>query len=200
MLFQENSLFHVYNQGNNPQTVFYEEKDYLDFLARMRKYLLPHVDLLAYCLMPNHFHFLVYVRQIDATFPITNVSFTGVKTTRYTTRSFNLSIGILLRSYTSYLNKKRETTGSVFRQKTKAKENWIDGFVTVDNPTFFGGNNYALTCFNYIHNNPKDIPSVKKLEDWPYSSYPDYLGIRNGTLCNKKQAKELIGDLPIGRR
>lgn len=193
MQFNENTIFHIYNQGNNRQQVFYEDAHYLDFLGRMRKFLLPHVDFLAYCLMPNHFHFLVYVRQIEAVFPITQKTTTGRKKIGESTRTLNLSIGILLRSYTNYLNKERGTSGSVFRQKTKAKENWIEDFLTVDHPAFFGGNTYGETCFQYIHNNPKDIPSVKALKEWRYSSYPDYSGHRNGTLCNKALAVQLLG-------
>jgi hypothetical protein len=30
------------------------------------------------------------------------------------------------------------------------------------------------------------------MEDWPYSSFKDYLGIRNGTICNKQLAYELL--------
>ena len=193
MQFNENAIFHIYNQGNNRQKVFYRDAHYLDFLSRMRKFLLPHVDFIAYCLMPNHFHFLVYVNQIEAIFPITRKTATGRKKIGETTRTLNLSIGILLRSYTNYLNKQRGTSGSIFRQKTKAKEDWIDDFITVDHPVFLKGSTYGLTCFNYIHNNPKDIDGLRALSDWPYSSYPDYSGHRNGTLCNKVLAVQLLG-------
>lgn len=193
MQFNENAIFHIYNQGNNRQQVFYKDAHYLDFLGRMRQFLLPHVDFLAYCLMPNHFHFLVYVKQIEAFFPITQKTPTGRKKIGESSRTLNLSIGVLLRSYTNYLNKNRGTSGSVFRQKTKAKEDWIDDFITVDHPAFMKESNYGLTCFQYIHKNPKDIVGLTALNDWPYSSYPDYCGQRNGTLCNKELAVQLLG-------
>ena len=34
---------------------------------------------------------------------------------------------------------------------------------------------------------------VKKMEDWSYSSFKDYAGLRNGTLCNKKILQQLSG-------
>lgn len=55
MHFEPNAIYHIYNQGNNRQQVFFREENYLYCLRKMRKYLLPYGDLLCYCLMPNHF-------------------------------------------------------------------------------------------------------------------------------------------------
>ena len=41
-------------------------------------------------------------------------------------------------------------------------------------------------CFFYIHQNPLNAGLVDKIEDWPYSSFLDYAGLRNGSLCNKE--------------
>ncbi len=45
---------------------------------------------------------------------------------------------------------------------------------------------YLLAVSSYIHLNPVMAGLINKLEDYPWSSYPDYIGLRNGTLCNKK--------------
>ncbi|MCB0522798.1 MAG: hypothetical protein KDD27_27890 [Saprospiraceae bacterium] len=65
MQFYTNGLFHIYNQGNNRQQVFFSEANYLFFLWKMRAYLLPFGDLVAYSLMPNHFHWLFYVKEVQ---------------------------------------------------------------------------------------------------------------------------------------
>jgi putative transposase len=56
-----------------------------------------------------------------------------------------------------------------------------------------GDQNYAYIAFHYIHKNPLTGGLVSKLEDWKYSSYCDYAGLRNGTLCDKILAIDLIG-------
>ena len=61
--FLPNTYYHFYNRGNNRQRVFVEPENYLFFLRRFRKYLVPFVDVLVYCLMPTHYHMLVRVRQ-----------------------------------------------------------------------------------------------------------------------------------------
>lgn len=47
--------------------------------------------------------------------------------------------------------------------------------------------------FTNTHQNPVKAGLVKRLEDWPYSSFIDYAGIRKGSLCNQLLAEERIG-------
>ena len=88
----------------------------------------------------------------------------------------------LLSSYTQGINKQENRTGSLFAQNTKAKlvgchEAKID---------------YSLLCLNYIHQNPLRAGLVQAIEDWPFSSFLDYANFRNGPLCSKEAAYQLI--------
>jgi putative transposase len=85
-------------------------------------------------------------------------------------------LGILISSYAQAINKQNGTIGSLFQQKTKAKilQEGING----------KQQSYLDNCFFYIHQNPLDAGIVKNLSEWPYSSYPDYAGLRNGSLCD----------------
>ncbi|MGH2575336.1 MAG: transposase, partial [Ignavibacteria bacterium] len=55
--------YHIYNRGNNREIIFYMDDNYKYFLKRFDKYLSIHLDVLAFCLLPNHFHFLVKVKE-----------------------------------------------------------------------------------------------------------------------------------------
>jgi putative transposase len=171
MEFFENELYHLYNRGNNKQRIFFNPENYLYFLKKVRISILPHCDILAYCLMPNHFHFLINSDKRTV----------AKKTIAGTERNL-LSEGVrnLLSSYTQAINKQNSTTGSLFQQNTKAK--WIQK----------GSNLYDLLCFHYIHQNPIKAKLVEKMEDWEYSSFKDYCGMRNGSLCNKQLAIQLL--------
>jgi putative transposase len=59
-------VYHVLNRGNGKQEVFHKEGDYTAFLEILQRgrELYP-VKLLAYCLMPNHFHFLVQPEKAE---------------------------------------------------------------------------------------------------------------------------------------
>lgn len=63
MKFVENEIFHVYNRGNQKQPIFFNRGNYLYFLQKVRYHLFPICDILAYCLMPNHFHFFIKTNE-----------------------------------------------------------------------------------------------------------------------------------------
>jgi len=64
MDFIENNIYHVYNQGNNQQRIFFNYENQKLFLDKIRKHILPYADVLAWCLMSNHFHIMIYVNRI----------------------------------------------------------------------------------------------------------------------------------------
>jgi REP element-mobilizing transposase RayT len=183
MDFYPGHTYHIYNQGNNREPLFFEEKNYDFFVKKMRKRLLPHCDILAWCLMPNHFHWMVkvhndYIREepLQSNLRIVN--------------PLNRAIGTLQSSYARAINNAYERSGSLFRLRAKAK-NLSKEEASHDN--------YALTCFFYIHQNPLRAGLVNKMEQWPYSSFRDYCELRKGNLCNIKLAKELL-NLPDDRK
>ena len=172
MQFQENSLYHIYNRGNNKQEIFFNEQNYLFFIEKTQKYLRPNCDILAWCLMPNHFHFLIYANEstsrLSKTFPIPIFKMAD-------------DLGQLLSSYTKAINKQQGNTGSLFQQRTKSKQ-------VRDNL-----NNYSTTAFHYIHQNPLKAGLVNRLEDWKYSSFREYAGLSNASICNKTLANDILG-------
>jgi putative transposase len=170
MHFSGNEFYHIYNRGNNKQTIFFNQANYLFFLRKVRLQLLPVAKIVSYCLMPNHFHFMIMATSNSVS---ERKSFGGKGM-----QELSYRIGILLSSYSQAINKQNATTGSLFQQKTKCKilREEING----------EQESYLETCFFYIHQNPVKAGIVTELKDWPYSSYADYAGLRNGTLCNKE--------------
>ncbi|MDT0691514.1 transposase [Salegentibacter sp. F188] len=98
----ENDFFyHIYNRGNNKQDLFLEEENYLHFLKLLKTHLLPVADVYSYCLLKNHFHILVRIKE-EAVHPSKNLS-------------------NLFNAYTKALNKKYNRTGSLFQRPFKRK-------------------------------------------------------------------------------
>ncbi len=196
MYFEPNGIYHIYNQGNNRQKIYYNRENYVFFTQKIRDHILPYVDILAWCLMPNHFHLMVEVKDFSR----------GATLSRTPTKSLkaeidlNHSIGVMLSSYTRAINKQENSTGSLFRQKTKAiclneiqgiSSHWYTSFgvtfMKIDLPEF----QYPQVCFNYIHANPVNAGLVKRAEDWEFSSYKDLIGMRGGNLINRQRVDEL---------
>jgi len=57
MHFEEGHIYHIYNRSN--RKVFPGRENYLFFLNKVHKHIEPCCEILAWCLMPNHFHFLL---------------------------------------------------------------------------------------------------------------------------------------------
>lgn len=154
MNFEPHRIYHVYNQGNNGQAIFIQERNYLFFLEKMRTHILPHADLLAYCLMPNHFHWLLCTKPEACEFIKSNKI--EVTESRWNPpQVLAHAIGILLRSYAQAINKQENRKGSLFRLHTKAKDGLVNDVITLEGPRknlFFRlDNDYAWQCFQYIH-------------------------------------------------
>lgn len=167
-----NETYHIYNQGNNREIIFIDQYDYTYFLTLFKKFVLPKCKVFAYCLMPNHFHFLIHgTGESDKKIKIGNIELSALS------NAFRL----LQSNYATYFNSKHGRTGSLFRQKTKAK------------PMNGGIEHYGFIAFHYIHQNPLKAGLVSRMEDWPYSSFREYLAHQNDSLCDHGLCFELIG-------
>ena len=63
MKFEPENIYHVYNQGNNHERLFLNPDNYQHFLNLFKSFVLPYTEVLAWCLMPNHFHYMLYTDE-----------------------------------------------------------------------------------------------------------------------------------------
>ncbi|MEO5582087.1 MAG: hypothetical protein ABIR66_05310 [Saprospiraceae bacterium] len=217
MNFHPNQLFHVYNQGNNRQTIFFTEENYQYFLRKMKAHILPFADIISYCLMPSHFHWQIYVYRIlierklfrnhleaiemqrrKSKYGDSALVLESSKTNEEEVISLNESIGILQRSYTRALNKEKGWSGSLFRNDCKAKDGWIDEFITLTKASgkldyrFTADTDYGFSCMQYIHQNPVEAGLVKEDIDWKYSSAREYAGLELEHICNLEMGRMML--------
>jgi putative transposase len=175
MEFKKGNVYHVYNQGNNRRLVFIDRKHYLFFMKKLNDLILPYADILAWCLMPNHFHLLLHVNE---------EKIISQKTKKEI--SLNLAIGIMLRSYTRAVNNQMGWSGSIFREETKALQIDVHEFCDINN---INGERLKA-CFYYILLNPVKAGLVKKSEQWEFCSYKDSLNEISPRLINLKRLKD----------
>jgi REP element-mobilizing transposase RayT len=100
--YLQGHYYHIYNRGVSRANIFREDNNYLFVLNRIKKYSKEfQLSLIAYCLMPNHYHFLV--RQ-DGQLPAGSLP----------QRVFN--------SYTKAYNKRYGHSGTLFEGSYKVVE------------------------------------------------------------------------------
>ncbi|MDY0217209.1 MAG: hypothetical protein RBS19_09660 [Bacteroidales bacterium] len=209
MNFDQGHLYHVYNQGNNKQRIFFSEKNYLYFIEKIRNHILPYADVVAWCLMPNHFHLLLHPcdsrqatcdsRGATQSHPCSTHQVTSSHQMSITSKEITNGIAITLRSYTRAINVQENSSGSLFRQKTKAicltkNDTITPTYLNTSSGTLININTpqsqYPKICFDYIHKNPVKSGLVSKPENWEFSSAMEFHGIRNNGLVNIEIAKE----------
>jgi REP element-mobilizing transposase RayT len=59
------ACYHIYNRGNNRENLFVETRNYAYFLDLYVRHIEPIAETFAYCLMKNHFHLLVQIKDGD---------------------------------------------------------------------------------------------------------------------------------------
>ncbi|MCB0647328.1 MAG: transposase [Saprospiraceae bacterium] len=172
LLVPAKSTYHLYNQGNNKRIIFNDSLDYMHFLWLYRRYLQEHCDLMAWCLMPNHYHMMLMLKPSGEEL----IKIGPVVLTRFAN-----GVRLMQSKYSRYFNDKYCQSGSVFRQRAKCK--CCDDLQ----------GDYRLTLFNYIHYNPVESGLTERMSDWSFSSFTDYYHKRGGTLINKELTAYYLG-------
>jgi putative transposase len=183
MHFEEEHIYHLYNKGNNGQRIFYNPDNYFFFLDKVRKEWLIYTDILSYCLMPNHFHFIIAPKPLACDYLVLQDRLSHLQ-------QLSKIIGKTLSSYATAINNQNFTTGALFQKKTKAKCLTDISFVASNG---LRQQDCLSRCFDYVHNNPIEACLVDDLNDWPYSSWFEYYRNIDGGFCNKELLMERIG-------
>jgi len=149
--FRPGCYYHLYNQGAGRQSIIREERNYRYILKLINKHLSElQLTLIAYCLMPNHYHWLVRQDGDHAAGLLAQ-------------RVFN--------SYTRAFNNAYNRNGTLFAGRYKA--------ILVSSDEYLR----YLCC--YIHANPVKDGFALAPELWPYSNYPEWIGLRDGKLVDR---------------
>lgn len=137
--------YHVYNRGNNKEKMFYTSRDYEIFLRKYSTYLGPYVTTYAYCLLPNHFHFLIRINE------------------EVNTDSIHISNQFrkLFISHARRINILRMRTGCLMTRNFRRIEIKDD--------------QYLINLIRYIHFNPVKHGLAKSLITYPHSSFSYYV-------------------------
>jgi putative transposase len=151
--------YHIYNRGVNKQAIFSREENYHFLVQRMQKYLPFYpISVIAYCLMPNHYHMLLFANQDG---------------------SPGLFIQRLFISYSQAFNVEEKRSGTLFEGRVKSK--------------LIFENEYLFQITRYIHLNPVQAGLVKKPEDWAFSNYKEFIGMRKSSLFDAEFLETQFG-------
>ena len=164
---ENGKYYHIYNRGINSDILFKENDNYNYFLKLYDKHIEPIVDTYAWCLMNNHFHFLVRIKDTEE-----------IKMDKKIEPSQSFSN--LFNAYTRAFNIKYNRHGSLFERPFKRK--WVE----VDS--------YFQNLICYIHNNPVHHKICEHPIEYAWSSYATCIS-NKPTKLKRKRVIEVFDDL-----
>jgi putative transposase len=162
-------FYHIWNRGNNRENLFYTSNNYEYFLRLYDQYLDPVAETYAFCLLPNHFHFLIRTK------PFANLAVSPAgETVKKPSKSNPVSLAFqrFFTTYSQAINIQQRRTGSLFQKPFKRLE------VT--------STRQLANLVNYIHTNPQKHKIADDFRHYPWSSYERILKDRPSKL-NKEE-------------
>lgn len=149
-------FYHIFNRGINGGEVFLNDDNRLFFLQKVSLYLLPVAEIYAYCLMPNHFHFVIRIKEWTENNFAKVPNFGKVEHGLHAEKSIaSKQLAKLISSYTQAFNKYHNRHGNLFERPFKRKR------ITSED--------YLRKAIVYIHRNP--INMGENMEEYRFSSY-----------------------------
>ena len=163
--FESRRFYHVYNRTIDKKKMFVDEGNYVYFLKKFSFYLNELIEVYAYCLLDNHFHFLIRIKEN-----------TALDLHEIVSKQFRL----LFQSYALAFNKQRNRIGTLFQTPFKRA-------LVVEQEHLFH-------LIYYIHHNPKKHQLTHDFRIWRWSSFTSLL-TEKPTLLKRKEVIKLFGSL-----
>lgn len=169
----EGCYFHIYNRGVNSTDIFKERRNYDYFLQQYSKYCSAVFETLAYALLKNHFHLLVYVKENIIVPRYDGNGVIKLTASRQLSHFFN--------SYSQSINKAFNRTGPLFESAFERKP--------------VNDDNYLTAAVYYCHYNPQLHGFVKDFKEWEFTSYNAILN-NNNTVTASQKVLDWFGSKP----
>ncbi|NCU02590.1 MAG: transposase [Chitinophagaceae bacterium] len=176
------NTYHLFSRANGSEKIFLNSNNYAFFLQRLERHTSPIADLFAYNLLPNHFHLMMRMKQIETIEQYYKEVKKGKIFTVDAIPEFLMErFSNCLNSYTKAFNKMYNRKGALFMDYLRRVEIQSD-------------EQFRQTVF-YVHKNAVHHGLVKKISDWPYSSYHSILQSHTAFL-NVKNVLDMFDGLP----
>jgi REP element-mobilizing transposase RayT len=155
------NYYHIYNRGINRGNIFFQQRNYDYFFSLLKQYILDYVEILAYCLLPNHFHLLLKINETINIVTDDNhqeeVISDEVEIGEFVSEQFRR----MFISYSQAINRQENRTGSLFTRNFKRK--------------LLDDDDHLKYLFFYIHYNPVKHGVFNNFKEYKFSSYKTYL-------------------------
>lgn len=169
--FIAGKYYHIYNRAHGYERLFHSHDNYAFFLRRYLHFISPYTETYCYCLMPNHYHFLIKVKSIHSLEEKDFLQTERPHTNEDIQKNLNENFRRFQISYSKALNKQLGRKGGLFMHNYCRKE--------------INDQNYMNQLVVYIHHNPVNAGLCNDPANWKYSSFGEILENNSGIIQPK---------------
>jgi putative transposase len=189
--FAEGNIYHVFNRTNNKEKLFLNDDNRLFFLKQYAKYIALVADTFCWCLLPNHFHFLIRIKpneqivnmlqqRVDNLSKVVNPVSRPLSKTENKFLKAEITLSELVeyyfksffQSYSLAFNKANSRTGNLFQRPFKRIEVKKESYFT--------------QAIIYIHANAAKHKLVKDFTRYKWCSYQSFLNDKPSKICKEE--------------
>lgn len=191
-MYDVNTYYHLYNRGVEKRNIFIDDQDYAVFIGLLKRHLdakpsvgsqgreyewlANDIEVTAFCLMPNHFHLLLYQIEID---------------------SVTKLLRAVCSAYVSYFNDKYGRVGPLFQGKFKAIKLNNSGYLLYltryihRNPPDFMRWEWSSLSY-WLGEKSCSWVRPQRLNDMSHDMYLDYIKDENDYKTSFDEISEII--------
>ena len=176
-------FYHIYNRGINGTKIFDTEENYLYFLRRLKVFISPVCQFYAFCLMPNHFHFVIRIKSEKE---INEFLLENNKKINFKEDGLHSYDAIISKQFANFLSSYSQAFNRFNKFRTGPLLESPFKRIRIENEE------YLRKLIVYVHQNPKDF--VNRLEDYPFSSFKTLIS-SDSTFLKREEVMEIFGDI-----
>jgi putative transposase len=184
---EPSNTYHVFNCAVGNERLFRNDENYNYFLKKFKEYISPVANVFSYALIPNHFHFLLEIKdKVELYNHYKQIEISKGKTT-YSNEKELVYEDFIMQQFSNFFNSYAKSYNKRFNRKGAL-------FIDYLRRTLISEEIYLRNCVLYIHQNPIHHNCSANLENWKYSSYLSFLSAKPSML-DREEVVSWFGDL-----
>ena len=172
--------YHIFNRAVGSEKIFIVNENYRYFLRLYEKYIGPIAESFCYCLLPNHFHFFMRIKEPEALYErITQLQYRAGENQSVLPIFLLQQFSNFFNAYTKGFNRQQDRKGKLFIESFNRK--------ALSDPAYY------TRLIYYVHTNPVHHGICRHANEWPHSSYWEIINQQGW--CRHEEVIEWFGSI-----
>ena len=174
-------MYHILSRAIGNEKLFHNNDNYDFFLQKYKQYILPVADTFAFCMLPNHFHFLIQIKSFG------HLEEYFIEKKKRKSIDLNQIPDLTMECFSNLLNSYSKSFNKVYKRRGSLFIDYLRRVEIMDDCQF------GSTIF-YIHKNPVHHGYVNSISSWRWSSYNKLIG-KSATMLKRDEVLNWFGNV-----